>query len=1262
LFFIGWFVVCLPALIYARVIENRRRRDSDAMEDKLKNLSRQLGLLEQRLGTTSAAAAAPPVYSVPGVQPVATQPPPAQGQQSFPAPAPRTADSPLAPPVVPVASPPPATPASIQRPAAEIAPAPSVRPPEPKPAPPPPPPPPVVAPKAGMPPASPSASATVLYPQPSAPAFSGSPPQRSAQAAAAAPARAAQPVVKKPKHSFEEAFWTKWAPIVGIAIVVIGIGFLVGSQWGRFPHVVRALIIYAGGFALLAGGVFLERKDRYKRLGRALIGGGWAVLALMTYAIANLEPLRLSHISRETDLFLLLAVIGAMVWHTLKYSSQVVTGAAFLLGFLAIGMNPSPPYNLIAGAMLIAGMTVIVLRYKWFELEVFGILASYANHFYWLYRVYEQQGERAIFPHHSASVALVLGYWIIFRASYLARKISGRQQEVVSTFAGLLNPILFLVVMKYQGFHPQWAWRVLLAMGALEFILGQLPVARRRRAPFQVLSSLGAALMVAAPAVRGSGNALEVIWLAGAEAFLLAGIFTRERLFRGFGLIISFLVALYALPVRVAPLVRDIFTGQPHHHVQSGLVLAAIALVLYANAHVTRRFWPALFADALEDFALAPLSFAASLFAVAAIYAYVPDPLIPVALALLVTALSGTGRLFSIAEMIYEAHWVAAAAFIQVVVSDRTLETKWLGVPQRVLAFGSVAALLYLSSWFVRLSGTQGRTAFSGAYAWAGTSLLTLLIWFQAPGWLVAVGWILLGLALSSLGQLLKRADLKWQAFALVFLSSGRALTVNMNLTASFPHVTYRLVSVSLIALGIYLVMRWAPLKQIRPLYSVAGTLLLAVLAFNEAPAPWTAVAWVSLALALALAARWWKDRVLLWQTHVLAVLAAGWTLYANFAPQYSETRVQLVTVGITAVVLYALTWLTNIAGVTEDDRICQAYAWAGSLLVSWLAWYQLQPIAVSVAWGIFALLLFEFPDLAKAMRIDVSRAASWRMQAYVALAGSFVHIFYSNFNVSGWGPPAYAVMALPPIYFYVYWQAGRREISRLEKVTHVDLLLATLGTATLAAIARFELPADAVVIGYAGLVVGALLVAWLAKRHIFLYQAVAMLVVAALRVVTNNFYHLHDPFGSSLSSAIWAIALLACAVPLAFQVRKNAPAGNTRGWLNVLALHPEQPMFFVPVALTAVLLFLKFSGGKVTGLWGLEGFVVFGLALWAKERSFRWTGLSLLMLSIGKLVYDTFQVNNPQVRYMTWIGLGILILVAAFLWARNREALRDYL
>src|SRR5215472_9820537 len=219
-------------------------------------------------------------------------------------------------------------------------------------------------------------------------------------------------------------------------------------------------------------------------------------------------------------------------------------------------------------------------------------------------------------------------------------------------------------------------------MGAVEFTLGQIPAARQRRAPFLVLSSLGATLMVAAFPFKYSGNALELLWLAGAEAFLLSGIFTRERLFRGFGLIVSFLVALNALPERVLPLLRQVADGRPHHDVQLSLILAVIALVLYANAHLTRRIWPELFAKALEQFSLVALSYGAGLFTVTAIYAYFPDNMLAVVLAGLVVILSWTGRQASFAQLIYQGHVIATVAVIQVITTGSGLEGAWHLVPE----------------------------------------------------------------------------------------------------------------------------------------------------------------------------------------------------------------------------------------------------------------------------------------------------------------------------------------------------------------------------------------------------------------------------------------------------------------------------------------------------------------------------------------------------------------------------------------------------
>ena len=1283
LFFLGWMVVCSPALIVTAVANRRRRRETTELNDKLASLSRQLEALERRTldaGHAQPATQAAPVVAAMKISAEETRPAaPEEPAPRISAPPPPAVATPVAAqaqlptqptpqpkpvevggiPLTPLAQPkPPAEPARVV-----AAPQPSPKAPAIAPAtvtaPPLPPPPAAKAPEAAM---AVAASSSVLQP-PISGVTSSARVSASTDSAGFSSTPAAHRIQPSQKSgmSVEEKLGTNWLPKLGIAIVVIGVGFLVAAKWGGFAPWLRVVILYLGGVALLVGGIFAERKERYRTLGRALIGGGWAVTVLVTYGLRH-APFMAILSSNALDLLLLLATIGVMVWHTLKYDSQLVTGASFLLGFAAITLNPDPPYNLLAGAMLVTGMTIIVLRRCWFELEVFGILASYLNHFYWLYSIFNLQETRAPFPQHRVSMMLMVAYWAVFRCSYLWRKLESHEEESVSTIAGLLNPVLFLAVMKYQSFHPEWAFYALLGMGAAEFVFGQLPISRRRVAPFRVLSSLGALLMVAAVPFKYSGNSMEMLWLAGAEAFLMAGIFIRERLFRGFGLIISSLVALYAMVVRIPPLFQEVMSAQLHHHVQLGIGLAVIAAVLYANANIIGRRWHDLFEEELESQSLRTLSFAASAFAVCAVYALVSDNAVAIVLALLVFSLSLLGKRFSIGDLTYQAHWIAMVAFVQTIVTGRTLEASWHSVPGRVLMFAPVAGLLYLSSRYVRLSETQNKELCFPAYSWAATSLLAVLIWFQSPDWCMSLLWIGLALALSLVRDALKRADLKWQTFALVLISFVRAFSVTLEPTTFFHYLTYRLISVSLTAAGIYLLARWAPRKEIRPIYTVVGTVLLTVLAYQEAPKPWIPVAWISLALVLGFAARLWNDRALLLQTHVLSLLAAGWTLYASFAPQYRGTRVQLISVVLTVGSLYLLNWITDISEIVGDARIPMAYSWAGSFLLSWLIWYQLPPIDVSLVWGVFGLALFMIGDW-----------KSWsflRVQAYVALTCSFAHIFYANFNVlSAPGaarPEVVTVIPLVGIYFFVYWQlhGKKSQGTALESRIRIDGLVACLGTATLAALGRFELPAESVAIGYASLVIATLIAARFTRLQVFIYQALALLGMAAFRLSMNNFYHLRETFGSNLSTAVWTIGVLAAGVPICLSIRRNA-AQEFRGprWVAVLAKHFEQPMFFVPFVLMAVLLALKVDPGMITLAWGAEAVVVFVLALWAKERSFRLAALALLLLSAAKIVlWDVWQLNDPTARYLTLIGLGSLILIVSYLISRNREALREYL
>ena len=1054
---------------------------------------------------------------------------------------------------------------------------------------------------------------------------------------------------------------TNWVPKIGAVLLVIGAGFFLRSYWADMSALVRIALFYFVGGVSLGAGIYWEKKENFKVLGRVLIGSGWAILYITTAAAHHWPPARIVG-SVALDLFLLLLVAGLMVWHTLRYNSPTVTGMAFLLGFVSLILSHTTPFSLLAGLILVSSMIIIVLRRQWFELEVFGILASYLSHMYWLYWIIQPMGEQKhSFPEFWISVALLASFWLIFRIAYLLHRISTKEQELVSTLAALLNPVLFLVTLRYQAFETKWAFATLLTVGAFEFFFGQLPIARRRRVPFQLLSSLGAFLMVLAVPYKYSGNDLVLLWLAGAQAFLMAGIFVQEKLFRWFGGITFLLAAFYLLPARIVPLAGLVLSGEPAYSVPAFIVLAVIAAVFYVNAHIITRIWTNLFQGGSDRQAIHALSLCASLFAVGAIYSLVPVNSAAVVLAALAFVLAWSGKQFNIPDTVYQANWIFIVAVIDVTARGLSLESFWRGVPERILTFGAVAAFLYLSSRFVRLSMTFESHVVSVIYRWVASGLITILIWRQASDWFSAVLWTGFALVLSIVAQIMRANEFRWQAFVLVMLASVRALLVNFNVDGDFHGLSYRLISVILIAGSAYLLVARRPHPQLHAAYTCAGTLLMTYLAFKEAGALWIAVAWAALGALLALAGRNWKNRILLWQSHILAVLSALAVFAYNFQPAHRHSGLQAITVSITAALLYLSTWSSNVAEVIEDKRISYLYSWTGSLLLTWLAWYQLQPNSVALAWALFGWALFE---------LGFGNSSPFlRAQGYVALVSSFIRIFFANLNSSSTD----ALLTVSPLVLIYFWVYGRLHIKKTGEAPlkiRVEYILSCVGTATIAALARF-VPQDKeiIVVWYSLIVVTLMAVAWRTGLKIFLYQALVMLGVTAFRLSTHNFYMLQNSFSSSTSSSVVSILLLAVGIPIGFKLRQKEPDSSElenakpQSRISVLVRRPEQSVFFVSVVLMAIFLVIKIDLGWNLLALAAEGVVIALGAFLAKERSFRLTALGLLLTCVVKLfAWDYWKLTNPQIHSLSFMGLGILMLVGGYLFSRNRKALREWL
>src|SRR6266699_1288405 len=439
--------------------------------------------------------------------------------------------------------------------------------------------------------------------QPPAPRIPASPPRAPAETPPGVAARVSAPPpiaayrapAPKPTlqqrmktvSAIEETLGTNWLNKLGIIILVVGVALFGIYELGALGPLGKVGISYLVSTFLLVGGIFLEKNERYRVLGRTGIGGGWALLFFSTFGIYHVEAMRVlsqNPGALTLDCALMLLVAVGMAFHTLRYRSQFVTGLAFLLGYTTVALSQDTVYSLSAGVFLAIGLVSIVLKMGWFELEVFGILSSYLNHLYWLYRILGINGAQGRhFKEYHASLLLLFIYWLTFRVSYIFRNIKTDFEEHISTLAALLNVLLLLGVMKFQSVQPELAYLALLVVGAFEFSLAQLPITKRRRQAFVVLSVVGATLMLAAVPFHYSGNNVAILWLVGAESFLAAGIIAKEVVFRRLGLLTGLLVGLHLIDVDFRQLL-NLRLSNEDLALATGVLFSLCAVVFYVNS------------------------------------------------------------------------------------------------------------------------------------------------------------------------------------------------------------------------------------------------------------------------------------------------------------------------------------------------------------------------------------------------------------------------------------------------------------------------------------------------------------------------------------------------------------------------------------------------------------------------------------------------------------------------------------------------------
>jgi len=836
---------------------------------------------------------------------------------------------------------------------------------------------------------------------------------------------------------FEEVFGANWLNKLGVVIFVTGIALFLAYEMRSLGAAGKILIGYGVSASLLGVGVFFERNDRWRILARAGIAGGWALTFFTTYAMYHVPAARVIQ-SQAADLVLLLGVAAVMVAHSLRYRSQITTGLAFAMAFSTLIVSQVNVYSLWAGAILVAGLAIVVARFAWYEMEVFGILAAYLNHWYWLSKIIEpMRGHKHAFPEFYASAALLIFYWAVFRATYVLRSPGLRDNptaidgEQVSTVAALLNSFFLLGILKYQSVHPEWAFWALLALGAAELALAQIPRLRDRRTAFLILSTIGVVLMMAAIPFRYSGNRLSVIWIFEAEAFLVAGMISGEVLFRYLGAIGGLAAAAQMIAIDASGVMGRRWDGAdttPDWHAALSFLIAAA--VFYMNAHVLPERHPEKFGQTWEKETALRVSYLASIMLWIAAWIVFPEQWTAVAWAVLACVLVTVPRVIS-AENVHvplrvQGNLIAAAVLVRLV-SVNIWDPHHRAIS---VAFAAIA-LYFLARWsgltdLVEL-GFETRLDVSQVYAWAASLALADLAWLELNSAAVVLAWIVLALVLAEWGFAARQFSLRLQAMLAFAAAFFRLFFVNLNVASTPGELSPLVYTVVPVALAFwYAYWRWddavgedfsldAKLHVQRILGFLGTMTLVALIRFEIAP-DWVAAFWMLLVVALLLTAlatgrRYFVNQALLVALFVFS-RAAFYNLYERSFFPASFWYSRWVSVGACLVlfgVALALGFRLRIREAPETPAALAVFRWLAAvgrrpeqvffflLLVLLTALLEAESSRgmVTLAWGVEAVAVFLF-----ALRV---RERSFRLAGLALLLMAVGKIVF--FDVWGLNP-----------------------------------------------------------------------------------------------------------------------------------------------------------------------------------------------------------------------------------------------------------------
>jgi uncharacterized membrane protein len=259
------------------------------------------------------------------------------------------------------------------------------------------------------------------------------------------------PAGKPPKSSIENVIGTRWIGRIGLAAVILGVGFFLKYSFdnnliGESGRIILGLLL---GAVFLGAGEYLQKKKELGLYGQMISGGGLALFYLSLYAafaFYHLIPMPLAAVG-------MIAVTTTGMTLSLRYSALSLSGIALLGGFLTpllLSSGENQPLVLFGYVLLLDAGTLLLQRFRrWPSLVLSSLIGTSLLYFTWHGAYYNDEQKWLAFG-VAAAFFLCYNFYVL-----LSRLQSKNDESKADLFVIFVAAAFFLLAFLAQHF---WAY------------------------------------------------------------------------------------------------------------------------------------------------------------------------------------------------------------------------------------------------------------------------------------------------------------------------------------------------------------------------------------------------------------------------------------------------------------------------------------------------------------------------------------------------------------------------------------------------------------------------------------------------------------------------------------------------------------------------------------------------------------------------------------------------------------------------------------